>query len=335
MVHVALARQQGVDHPAALQSGWRTVRQKCPRLFRGGKLPRQILGNAAQEGRVVRRGGGLDPEPLQFRVDQLIDVVVLWQGFPDETRLRIQHRDRHRPELALIADQHGGLADARAFHDSVGRNVRRVRNVARNHRLLRDIPNRAVQIVGHHADLLFQPRLRHFHGRRLHLDALHLVFRGVAERHALRNPVENGLIILRARLDAQPAPVRHFLGGLGEHQAAARIGPVEAASGKIVEQRLVVEFRVVTAQRELEAVLAFGRSVTGARRAADLVEDRRDIAQECDLFRPLGKRKAERGKANCCQKSCSKHRSWFPLSLPTESPGPPRFRAARLRSDWR
>ena len=83
----------------------------------------------------------------------------------------------------------------------------------------------------------------------------------IAEGHALRDPVEDRLVVIGADVEAQSAAVRHLLCRLGEHQAAAGIGAIEAAAGEIVEQRLVVELRIVAAQRELEPVLPLGRAV--------------------------------------------------------------------------
>ncbi len=76
-----------------------------------------------------------------------------------------------------------------------------------------------------------------------HLDAVDGVLRRIAERHALRDPVVDGLVVIGAGLEAQSAAVRDLLRRLGQHQAAARVGAIEAAAGEIVEQRLVIELR--------------------------------------------------------------------------------------------
>ena len=74
--------------------------------------------------------------------------------------------------------------------------------------------------------------------------------------------------------------MRDLLRRLGQHQAPAGIGAVEAAARQIVEQRFVIELRIVSAQGELEAVLSLGRAMTGAGRASGFVENRRDVAQK-------------------------------------------------------
>src|SRR4029078_13583492 len=66
----------------------------------------------------------------------------------------------------------------------------------------------------------------------------------------------------------------------GEHQALAGIGAVEAASRQVVEQRFVVELRIVSAQGELEAVLPLGGAMARPSRADDFVENRRDVTEE-------------------------------------------------------
>jgi len=58
--------------------------------------------------------------------------------------------------------------------------------------------------------------------------------------------------------------VGHLLRRLSEHEAARRVGTIEAAARQIVQQRLVIELRIVAAQRELEPVLALGGSMTRA-----------------------------------------------------------------------
>ena len=99
--------------------------------------------------------------------------------------------------------------------------------------------------------------------------------------------MQQRVVVVRARLDAQPAAVRHLLRGLGEHQAACRIGAIEAAAGQIVEQRFVIELGIIPAKRELESVLPLRRAVAGSRSATYFVQHRLHIANKADL-RGLG-----------------------------------------------
>ena len=85
-------------------------------------------------------------------------------------------------------------------------------------------------------------------------------------------------------VDPQAALVRDLHRRLGEHQRTGGLGAVEAPSRHVVEQGLVVELGVVAAQRELEAVLALGGAMAGARGAADLVHDWQHVADEGHRF---------------------------------------------------
>ena len=96
------------------------VRHEGAHFFRRGQLAGEIERHAAQESGVVYGGGGLDLEPLQFGVDQPVDVVVLRERLPGKARLGIQNGHRQCGEIALVADQQGGFAHARALHRSVG-----------------------------------------------------------------------------------------------------------------------------------------------------------------------------------------------------------------------
>ena len=255
------------------------VGDECADLFGRRQLAGQIERDAAQEAGVVHGRRGLDFQALQLGVDRAVDVVVLRQRLPRESRLRIEHRHRQRRQIALVAHQQRGFADARAGDRCIV-NGGHVGGVAFDHGQLGDVAGAAIGVDR-----------RDFDGRglagRFHEDLLRLdlqppdaVFGGIAEGDALRDPVIDGLVVLRVRFEAKTAAVRDLLRRFGEHQAARRLGAIEAAAGEIVEQRFVIELRIVAAQRELETVLPLGRAVAGARCAADFIEDRRDVAQE-------------------------------------------------------
>ena len=125
--------------------------------------------------------------------------------------------------------------------------------------------------MGDNLDLLRFFRLREFDGGRQHLDAGDPVFGGVTIGDTLGDPVKDGLVIRGAWFETQPATVGDLLGWLGEHEALPWVRAIEAATAEVVEEGLVVEFRVIAAEREFETVLAFSRAVTGTGGAADLV----------------------------------------------------------------
>ena len=79
-----------------------------------------------------------------------------------------------------------------------------------------------------------------------------------------------------------PAFVGYVAERLLQHQGIVDIHPVEPASAEIVDQRLVVDLGIVSAQRQLEAILALGRAVTGALVATGPCQDGFDFADESD-----------------------------------------------------
>src|SRR5207247_979536 len=98
-----------------------------------------------------------------------------------------------------------------------------------------------------------------------------------------RDPVEDGFVIAGSDFESQSAAMRYLLGGLGKHQAAGRVGAVEAAAGEVVEERFVVKLGVVAAQREFETIFTLGGSVAGPRGAAHFVQYGRDVAEKSDF----------------------------------------------------
>src|SRR5260370_20073603 len=73
--------------------------------------------------------------------------------------------------------------------------------------------------------------------------------------------------------------------GLQHDQARLGVLPVGAATEDVPRQLKVVSRRIVAAQAELEAVLARGRAVTGARVATADVESGDDLAAEAVRLR--------------------------------------------------
>ncbi|PYI83166.1 MAG: hypothetical protein DME26_15595 [Verrucomicrobia bacterium] len=77
--------------------------------------------------------------------------------------------------------------------------------------------------------------------------------------------------------------MRHFAGGLDQHQAVIDGYAIETPARKIGDQRIVIVFGIVPTQGELEAVFAFGRTVTRARGAAGFAQNWLDVANEADF----------------------------------------------------
>ena len=207
---------------------------------------------------------------------------MLRKRLPDEARLRIQHGHRNRRELALIAQQQRGFSDAlapdhRHVEGCVRLDPRNIRYIRFHRCFARDIAHLIVLISDDNLERCCLARLRHQNFRRFGAQLHHGVFRRITVGNPLRNPVEDRLVIVGILRKSLAAAVRDFLRRFCEHQALAGIGAVEAPARQVVEQRFVIELRIVSAQRKLEAVLSLRRTVTGAGRASGFVENRRDV----------------------------------------------------------
>ena len=143
-----------------------------------------------------------------------------------------------------------------------------------------DVPETAVLIFSQHDHALLPAGRGQEDLFRKNLQPPDTIRRLFAEGHSVGDPLEEGVVVGGVRLQPQAAPMGHLLGGLGQHQAAGRIGAIEAAARHVVEERLVVEAGIVAPQRELEAVLPLGRAVADALGATHLVDDRQDVLQE-------------------------------------------------------
>ena len=293
MVDVGVARDQLVDEVAPLLLGGRAVGEECAHPFRGRNLAGEVERGAAEEGGVVDRRRGQNLDPLELLVDQLVDVVGLRQGGPLEALAAAEHRDRRGGELPFVADEQRALSAAETRCDGAGGRVldrHRLRVAARDVRLAGHVAAAAVAVVGDDDRLLAHSRPAHEDVAGMDLKPLDTVGRRVAVGHAAGDPVEDLVVVARSVVEPQAALVGHLHRRLGEHQRARGLGAVEAPAGHVVEQRLVVELRIVAAQRQLEAVLALGRAVAGARGAADLVHRGQDVADEGDGGRGVGGR---------------------------------------------
>ena len=285
VVDVGVAGDQLVDQAVPFLLGRRVVGEERAHRLRARDLAGEIERGAAQEGGVVDRRRGQNLDPLELLVDQLVDVVRLGQGGPLEALAAAEHRDRRGGELPFVAHEQGALAATETGGDRAGGRVldrHRLRVAARDVRLAGHVAAAAVTVVGDDDRLLAHSRPVHEDLAGVDLKPLDAVGRRVAVGHAAGDPVEDLVVVARAVVEPQAALVGHLHRRLGEHQRARGLGAVEAPAGHVVQQRLVVELRVVAAQRQLEAVLALGRAVAGARGAADLVHGGQDVADEGD-----------------------------------------------------
>jgi hypothetical protein len=99
------------------------------------------------------------------------------------------------------------------------------------------------------------------------------------------DPRVEDLVLPRALFHALTAFVRHLRGGFQQEETLLGSDSVEATTGEIVGERRVVPLRVVAAQRELEAVLAFRGSMASAGVAPGAREDRHHVPDEARVER--------------------------------------------------
>ena len=285
VVDVGVAGDQFVDQAVPLLLTRRVVGEEGAHPFRRRDLAGEVERGAAQEGGVADRRRRQHLDPLELLVDQFVDVVGLGQSGPLEALAAAEHGGRRGGELALVAHEQRAFAAAEPGRDGAGGRVldgHRLRVAAGDVRFAGHVPAAAVGVAGDDDRLLAHPRPVHEDLAGVDLQPLDAVGRRVAVGHAAGDPVEDQVVVARAVVEPQAALVRDLHRRLGEHQRARGLGAVEAAAGHVVEERLVVELRVVAAERELEAVLALGRAVAGARGAADLVHRGEDVADEGD-----------------------------------------------------
>lgn len=98
------------------------------------------------------------------------------------------------------------------------------------------------------------------------------------ELHAINNPASQEFVAPLAGPCQHAAGVRHASRRREQHQALVRRRPVVAAARQIVGQGPVVKGRIVSPQRELDAVLPLGRSVTCTGVAPHFRHRRHDVA---------------------------------------------------------
>ena len=100
-------------------------------------------------------------------------------------------------------------------------------------------------------------------------------------RGAGGDPLRDHAIFRRAGRETLTAAVRDGEGRLQKHEASGRLDLVDAARRGLARQGQVVEIRIVSAQRQLESVLARQRAMARARVAPGARENGHDVVTEC------------------------------------------------------
>ena len=101
--------------------------------------------------------------------------------------------------------------------------------------------------------------------------------------NSLGNPQPEQFVVGLSSTGQDTARVGDASRGFEQHQAGIGSNSIETPAFEIIRQAAVVGDGVIAAQTELEAVLAFGGSVTSARVAAHARHGRHDITHKADL----------------------------------------------------
>ena len=103
--------------------------------------------------------------------------------------------------------------------------------------------------------------------------------------HSRLKPVEDGLVLRRAGLEAQATAMGHERSRFQEQQRFVRRGGINAPALACFGDRLEVEIRPTAEQGQLEASFTADRAVAIGTRTTALRQDRRDIAEETERLR--------------------------------------------------
>ena len=201
---------------------------------------------------------------MEALVDGLIDVVHLGylrtlidDSFRDDDRLGGDTED-------VKTREHEGSATITRLHDAVLTDGGDGVVVGHEEREAGHVAVGAVGVGRTNGDLLrcslaFEDDLL-----REDLDTRHLGETRRVILSTVRNPLEDGLVILGISLVELIAGVRHSADGLLDHRALLGDGEVDAAADHLTGQADIVAIRIHAEKREAEAVLAAGGAMAAA-----------------------------------------------------------------------
>src|SRR5215510_6609118 len=114
------------------------------------------------------------------------------------------------------------------------------------------------------------------------LQANHLRFIVLARWRPGFDPFLERVVFERARLKPFSPAVGDALSGFEQNEAFGGLGAIDSPSLRRLNRRLVIGFRLISEERELETILAVERAVAIARAASHPHEDRRNVIDEAD-----------------------------------------------------
>jgi hypothetical protein len=280
VVGVFGAKQEPVDESNALVGVALGEERSC---LLGGRQPAdRVERHAPEVGCVVDRNRRQDGQLLEPGPDEAVDEVAPGEPRVGFGRDLAGHRDRDVAggELAVEPGGDSGLAgDRTGLDQSVGVHGRHCALARLEGGEVSDVDGRAVGVPGFHGDLLLFAAGHDPLGR---LDANSLDPGGIRgrSRQAVGDPATEGLIERPPRLDPPSAAVRHLRGRLAKQEAVLGRRGEDPPPARLAGDRGVVEIRVETEQRKLEAVLSARLAVAGPGIAAGPRQDRNDIVLE-------------------------------------------------------
>ena len=278
---IIFAAQQFTHDLLAFLLAGRFIGKEGADFFHLRRQSRQIQIDPAQKlgiGANVRRK---NLHLLELCVDVVVNKIILGNLRPLKSASVAHDGDLVGGIQALIANQNGSLAAADGFDQPI-LHFRHVPVVAGENGFTGHIAHRAIAVMSQHEHLLLLAWQVQGHFGRDDFQLLGAPDLSLLGFYSFDNPLAQQLILLGARLDRLAAFVRHFARGLEQHQALIDRDSIETATGQIVHQRLIIEVRIIPAQRQFESVLAFGRAMTCSRIATGFADERLDVAHEAN-----------------------------------------------------
>ena len=278
-----IARQEPAHEFMPLRAGVAGIGEEGPHVCRRRRQAGEVERDPPQEVGIGAEQGRFDLHGLPLGGHEVVDRAPRFSLRRCEARAVAHHGERHGNVGALVAGEDRRLAPPERRDKPGAIRGGDLQVAALQEGLAGDIPRGAVGILGDHAKLLPPSGDVDLCRGRKDLDALHPRYVEIQLR-PLFDPASQDLVGRLLDLREQSAGVWCRGRRLQEHQAVVGAGEVDATAGVVVGERPHVKDRIVAAERQLEAVLAFRGPVAGALIAAELREHRVDVANEVDVW---------------------------------------------------
>ena len=271
--------QEAVDQLGALVFG--TVAQEGFHVLGGGQRARSIQVRAADKGRVVRDFRWRDVQLLQLVDHQIVDVVPAREFDIGVGRhlVGIRNRQTRIQHPARKPERHGGLARPVHLHVAPVVHARHPFVVRRKLHPARYVVHAAIGIASPDYQLLLVAGLERGH-RWEHFQRGHIGIVGGERGSAGGDPLSDHAVLQRIHREPFAAAMGNRKRGLQQHQAGRGLGQGHAPTHRTAGKRVIVHFRIVAAQGQLEPVLSGQRAVARSLIAAGLGHHRDHVILE-------------------------------------------------------